>query len=137
MLWNFQIWKVMFLYIRSLGTDHLTWRWGLWFFVSFRNYFSDNTRVRIFIYFCRAEREFFFPEFTIRLYDNNSESDFFSLHQNQNVFFSNIGNQNIPPLFQVKWSFPNSSLKCAFFWWYKFKICCVRLQFHIFFKQNS
>ena len=36
----------------------------------------------------------------------------FFLHQNQNIFFSNIGNQNIfleenhnPP--QVKWSFPN------------------------------
>jgi hypothetical protein len=56
----------------------------------------------------------FFPEFNIRLYDKNSESDFFFLHQNQNIFFSNIGNQNIfleknhnPPL-QVKWSFPNS-----------------------------
>ena len=38
----------------------------------------------------------------------------FFLHQNQNIFFSNIGNQNIfleknhnpPPPFQVKWSFP-------------------------------
>ena len=41
-------------------------------------------------------REFFFPEFNIRLYDKNSESDyFFFLHQNQNIFFSNIGNQNI------------------------------------------
>jgi hypothetical protein len=38
----------------------------------------------------------FFPEFKIRLYDKNSESDyFFFLHQNQNIFFSNIGNQNI------------------------------------------
>ena len=46
------------------------------FFVSFRNYFSDNTRVRI-IFFCRAKREFIFPEFNIRLYDKNSESYFF------------------------------------------------------------
>jgi hypothetical protein len=47
-------------------------------------------------------------------YDKTSESDyFFFLHQKQNIFFSNIGNQNIfleknitlPPL-QVKWSFP-------------------------------
>jgi hypothetical protein len=37
---------------------------------------------------------------------------FFFLHQNQNIFFSNIGNQNIflekkpmPPL-EVKWSVP-------------------------------
>ena len=38
----------------------------------------------------------FFPDFNIRLYDKNSESDFFFfLHQNQNIFFSNIGNQNI------------------------------------------
>ena len=29
------------------------------------------------------------------LYSKNSESDFFFLHQNQNIFFSNIGNQNI------------------------------------------
>ena len=51
---------------------------GLWFFVSFRTIFSDNTRVRTFI---------FFPEFNIRLYDKNSESDyFFFLHQNQNIF---------------------------------------------------
>ena len=51
---------------------------GVWFFVSFRNFFSDNTRVRMFIY------------------QKNSESDyFFFLHQNQNIFFSNTGNQNI------------------------------------------
>ena len=65
------------------------------------------------------ELEYFFPEFNIRLYDKNSESDyFFFLNQNQNIFFSNIGNQNIflekkhnPPLppLQVKWSFPKQS----------------------------
>jgi hypothetical protein len=43
-----------------------------------------------------SKARIFFPEFNIRLYDKNSESDyFFSLHQNQNIFFSNIGNQNI------------------------------------------
>ena len=41
------------------------------------------------------EVRIFFPEFNIRLYDKNSESDFFFLHQNQNIFYSNIGNQNI------------------------------------------
>jgi hypothetical protein len=57
--------------------------------------FLDNTRVRIFIFLSRRA-QFFFPEFNIRLYDKNSESDiFFFLHQNQNIFFSNIGNQNI------------------------------------------
>jgi hypothetical protein len=56
---------------------------------------------------------FFFLEFNIRLYDKISESHyFFFLHHNQNIFFSNIGNQNIflektiTPPFQVKWSFP-------------------------------
>ena len=47
----------MFSYILCtrtlLGTDHLTCRGGrrFWFFVSFRKFFSDNTRVRIFIFF--------------------------------------------------------------------------------------
>jgi hypothetical protein len=79
----------------QLGTDHLTCRGGLWFFVSFRKFFSDNTRVRIFLFLSR-KAQFFFPELNIRLYDKNSESDFFFiLHQNQNNFFSIIGNQNI------------------------------------------
>ena len=46
-------------------------------------------------FFCRTKRNFFSPKYNIRLYDKNSETDFFSLHQNQNIFFSNIGNQNI------------------------------------------
>jgi hypothetical protein len=34
----------------------------------------------------------FFPEFNIRLYDKNSESDFFFfLHQNQNIFSATLG----------------------------------------------
>jgi hypothetical protein len=37
---------------------------GLWFFVSFRIFFSDNTRVRIF-FFCRAKREFFFQNLSL------------------------------------------------------------------------
>ena len=32
---------------------------GLWFFVSFRNLFSDNTRVRIFIFFVAQSANFF------------------------------------------------------------------------------
>ena len=77
-------------------------------FCFFQNFFSDNT----------SYNKKISPEFNIRLYDKNSESDyFFFLHQNQNIFFSNIGNQNIflekkhnSPL-QVKWSFPKKSLK--------------------------
>jgi hypothetical protein len=59
-----------------------------------------------------AQSAIFFPEYNIRLYDKNSESDFFFfLHQNQNIFFSNIGNQNIflekKHNLQVKWFVPN------------------------------
>ena len=61
-----------------LGTDHLICRGELWFFVSFRNMFSDNTRVRIFI----------FPEFNITLYDKNSESDYFFSSTKIRIFFS-------------------------------------------------
>ena len=61
-------------------------------FFSFRIFFSDNTRVRIFTYFCRAMREKKIPEFNIRLHDKNSESDyFFFLHQNQNIFSATFG----------------------------------------------
>ena len=63
---------------------------GLWFFVSFRIFFSDITRVRIF-FFSRTARNIF-PEFNIDLYDKNSESDyFFFLQQNQNIFSATLG----------------------------------------------
>ena len=68
---------------------------GLWFFVSLRNFFSDNTRVRIFIFLSRKARNFFL-EFNIRLYDKNSELDYFFFPPPKSeYFFSNIGNQNI------------------------------------------
>ena len=51
-----------------------------------QNFFSDNTRVRIFI-FCRAKREIFFPEFNIRLYDKNSESDYYFFLPPKSEFF--------------------------------------------------
>ena len=66
-------------------------------FVSFRILFSDNTRVRIFFFLSRKVR-IFFPEFNIRLYDKNSESDyFFFLHQNQNLFLEKKHNPATPP----------------------------------------
>jgi hypothetical protein len=69
---------------------------GLWFFVSFRIFFSNNTRVRIFIFFCSAKREFFFQNATLGYMTKtlNQIISFF-LHQNQNIFFSNMGNKNI------------------------------------------
>ena len=76
-------------------------------------FFSDNTGVRIFI--------LFFQNFTLGYMTkplNQIKKNF--LHQNQNIFFSNIGNQNIsfrktplppppPPPPEVKWSVPNTS----------------------------
>ena len=56
---------------------------GLWFFVSFRNFFSDNTRVRIFIFFVVN----FFPEYNIRLYDKNSESHYFFFSPPKSEYF--------------------------------------------------
>ena len=59
----------------------------LWFFVSFRNFFLDNTRVRI----------FFFQNLTLG-YMTKTLNQIIPPpppHQNQNIFFSNIGNQNI------------------------------------------
>ena len=54
-------------------------------FFLLRNFVSDNTRVRI----------NFFPEFNIRLYDKNSESNFLFPPPKSEYFFSNIGNRNI------------------------------------------
>ena len=49
---------------------------GLWFFVSFRNFLSDNTRVRIF-FFVAQSANILFQNSTLS-YDKNCESDFFS-----------------------------------------------------------
>jgi hypothetical protein len=94
---------------------------GLWFFVSFKIFFSDITRVRIF-FFCRAKHEFFSQKITLDYMTKTlNQIILFFLHQNQNIFFSNIGNQNIffrknhnPPPLQVKWSFPNRKLLKSF-----------------------
>jgi hypothetical protein len=40
-----------------------------------QKFFSDNTRVRIYFFLSRKAGNFF-PEFNIRLYDKNSESDY-------------------------------------------------------------
>ena len=65
---------------------------GLCFFFSFRIFFSDNTRVRIFIFFCRAEREFFFQNLTLGYMTKTLNLIiFFFLHQNQNIFSATLG----------------------------------------------
>ena len=93
---------------------------GLWFFVSFRNLFSDNTSVRIFFFVAQSAN--FFIQYSTLLYDKNSESDYFFFPPPKSEYFSsNIGNQNIflekkhnpPSPLQVKWAFPNLSTKSS------------------------
>jgi hypothetical protein len=68
-----------------------------------QNFFSDNMRVIIYFFFCRAKREFFFTEFNIRLYDKNSESDFFPPPKSEYFFQQHweseyyFRKKNIPP----------------------------------------
>jgi hypothetical protein len=59
---------------------------GLWIFVSFRIFFSDNTRVRIFNFLSRKVRNFY-SEFNIRLYDKNSESDYYFFPPTKSEYF--------------------------------------------------
>ena len=91
---------------------------GLWFFVSFRNFFSVGQHKSQNIFFCRAKRELFFLQNLTLGYITKTLNQIiiFFLRQNQNIFFSNIGNQNIfleenhnPPSLQVKWSFPQGT----------------------------
>ena len=66
--------------------------WSRFELTTFRN-FLPTTRELEHLLFLSRQARIFFPEFNIRLYDKNSESNyFFFLHQNQNIFFSNIGN---------------------------------------------
>ena len=105
--------SMKFVKIYSIRDRPFNLKGGLWFFVSFRHFFSDNTRVRIFIIFVAQSANFFSRILTLGYMTKTlNQIIIFFLHQNQNIFFSNIGNQNIfleknhnHPL-QVKWSFP-------------------------------
>jgi hypothetical protein len=59
-------------------------------------FFFRTTRELEYLFFLSRKARIFFPEFHIRLYDKNSESDYFVLSPPESeYFFSNIGNQNI------------------------------------------
>jgi hypothetical protein len=105
-------------------------------FLFHSEFFFRTTQELEYFLFLPHKAQIFFPKFNIRLYDKNSESDYFFFPPpNQNIFFSNIGNQNIFleknhnfPL-QVKWSFPYSQSqmktgKYVFFWMIKFQNWC-------------
>jgi ribonucleotide reductase beta subunit family protein with ferritin-like domain len=67
--------------------------------------------------FFRAKYEICFQNLTLGYMTKTlNQIICFFLHQNQNIFLSNIGNQNIFLVenhnpFQVKWSVPNKSFK--------------------------
>jgi hypothetical protein len=86
-----------------------------------RKCLSDNTRVRILIFFHNLALGY--------MTKTLNHNIFFFLHQNQNIFFSNIVNQNIfletPPLFQVKWSFPMKTQVQAWPWIFRKNIINV------------
>ena len=62
----------------SLGTDHLTCRWG-GYGLLFRSELE---------FFLSHEARIFFPEYSIRLYDKNSESYFLFSSTKIRIFFS-------------------------------------------------
>ena len=104
---------------------------GLWFLVTFRNYFSDNTRVRIFC-FCRAKREIFFQNLTLGYMTKSLNQIFFFSSTKIRIFFSaTLGirifflEKNHNPPLQVKWSFPYLIFTNNFTNYINFIIHCV------------
>ena len=59
---------------------------GLWFLFRPEIFFSDNTRVGIFIVFVVQNAIFFLQNLALGYYDKKSESYFFFFSQNQNIF---------------------------------------------------
>ena len=100
---HYRLFQIQLLSANSMHLELLTKQYGRIRSVSgsvqnsgfqFRSEIFFRTTQELKYFLSRLARNFV-PEFNIRLYDKNSESDFFSLHQNQNIFFSNIGNKNI------------------------------------------
>ena len=59
---------------------------GVMVFCFVQKFFLDNTRVRIFIFFSH-KAWIFFSKFNIRLYDKNSESDYFFFPPPKSEYF--------------------------------------------------
>ena len=65
---------------------------GGYVFCFVHNFFFRTTQELEYLFFLSRKARNFFPEFNIRLYVKNSESDyFFFLHQNQNIFSATLG----------------------------------------------
>ena len=61
---------------------------GLWFIVSFRKNFSDNTRVRILIFFVTQNANFFFQNLTLGYITKTLNQIFFFSSTKIRIFFS-------------------------------------------------
>jgi hypothetical protein len=97
-----------------------------------------------YLYFCRAQSAIFSPQnLTLGYMIKTLNPIFFSLHQNPNIFFSNIANWNIfffkkktiiPPR-QAKWSVPNQMY--ILYIWVEANLCfcfvyiCIALNIHL------
>jgi hypothetical protein len=103
---NFWSGKALVLFSNAYSFN---WQGGLWFFVSFRNLLSNNTSVRILIFFVTQSEIFFLPEINIRLYDKNSESDYFFFPPPKSEYFFLEKTHNLPPPLEVKWSVLNKN----------------------------
>ena len=88
-IWSCQDWKKKAVRDRPFNLQG----GGVWFSVLFRNLFSDNTRVRIFIFL--SIRLFF-------LFPPPKSEYFFSVTLGIRIFF--LEKKHNPPLLQVKWS---------------------------------
>ena len=79
--------SILPLYLLGLGTDHLTCRGGGYVFLFRSEFFFRTTRELEYLFFLSSEAGIFVPEFNFRLYDKNSESDFFFPPPKSEYFF--------------------------------------------------
>jgi hypothetical protein len=82
-------------------------------FCFIQKFFFRTTQEFEYLFFLSRKVQNFVPEFNIRLYDKNSESDYFFSSTKIRIFFSAtlvirifFLEKNHNPPFQVKWSFP-------------------------------
>ena len=71
---------------RFLGTNHLTWRGGYGFLFHSEIFFQTAQELE-YLFFLSRKARIFFPKFDIRLYDKNSESDYFFFPPPKSVYF--------------------------------------------------
>jgi hypothetical protein len=69
-----------------LGTDYLTWRGGYGFLFRSEKKFQTTQELE-YLFFLSRKARIFFPVFNIRLYDKNSESDYFFFPTPKSEYF--------------------------------------------------